>query len=349
MVVLGGAHLGIDRVSTERVAERANVRRMTWTADDIPDQSGRTVLVTGANSGLGLHTSLALAARGARVLMACRNPERGAAAVRRVSEAAWGGGSAELVTLDLSDLASVRAAADEVGERTAGTLHVLVNNAGVMATPRSATADGFELQIGTNHVGHAALTWLLMPALRAAAEAGGAQAGSVGAPRVVTVTSLLHRHRGLDVADLNFERRRYRRWASYHQSKAANLLFAFELDRRARAAGLGLVSVAAHPGLSATELTGNMMRARGLARASRAVGFLIGLIGQPAEQGAWPQLYAATAPGVTGGEYYGPDGFQQMRGHPAPARASRQASDPATAAALWDLTAKLSGVTPDPA
>ena len=309
-----------------------------WTADDIPDQSGRTVLVTGANSGLGLHTSQALVAKGARVLMACRSPERGEAAVLDVNEAAKDDGAAELVTLDLADLASVRAAAAEVRERTGDALDVLVNNAGVMATPQRTTADGFELQLGTNHIGHAALTWLLMPALRSGPHA-----------RVVTVSSLLHQRGGLDVTDLNFERRGYNGWAAYSQSKIANLLFAFELDRRARAAGLDLLSVAAHPGLSDTELTSNMMLSRGSALLAQVADFFTGLVAQSAEHGALPLLYAATAPDVTGGQFYGPDGFQQMRGHPTLVRASKQANDPGTAARLWQLTAELSGVTPDPA
>ena len=313
-----------------------------WTADDIPDQRGRTVLVTGANSGLGLHTALALVAKGARVLMACRSPERGEAAVVEVNEAAKDDGAAELVTLDLADLASVRAAAADVRERTGDSLEVLVNNAGVMATPHRTTVDGFELQLGTNHIGHAALTWLLMPALRHPA-GGGAPA------RVVTVSSIVHQRGGLDVTDLNFERRGYNSWTSYSQSKIANLLFAFELDRRARAAGLDLVSVAAHPGLADTELASNMMLSRGSSLLAQVADFFNGLITQSAERGALPQLYAATAPDVTGGQFYGPDGFQQVRGHPTTVRASRQASDPGTAARVWELTAELSGVTPDPA
>lgn len=310
-----------------------------WTVDDIPDLSGRTVLVTGANSGLGLETARAMAAKGARVLMACRSPERGEAAVVDAGDDARNGGSTELVTLDLADLGSVRAAAADVRERTGDALDVLVSNAGVMATPRRTTKDGFELQLGTNHIGHAALTWLLMPALRGRPAA-----------RVVTVSSMAHHRGGLDVSDLNFQRRRYETWTAYGQSKIANLLFAFELDRRARAAGMDLISVAAHPGLSNTELTANTMRSRGLPPllatvADRAVG----VFAQSASHGALPLLYAATAPGVTGGQFYGPDGFQQMRGHPTLVRASKQANDPGSAARVWQLTAELSGVTPDPA
>lgn len=311
-----------------------------WTADDIPDQTGRTVVVTGANSGLGLHTARALVSRGARVLMACRSPERGEAAVQETNE--LGGGTAELVVLDLADLASVRAAAQRIRELTDDTIDILVNNAGVMATPHTTTVDGFELQLGTNHLGHAALTWLLMPALRSRPP------GSPAA-RVVTVTSMLHRLSGVDLADPNYQRRRYRAWGAYGQSKTANLLFAFELDRRARAAGLELVSMAAHPGLSDTELTANMMRSRGARWVAPVAGSFVKLMGQRADHGAWPTLYAATAPEVAGGQYWGPDGFQQMRGHPRLVRALPHAADPATAAGLWDLTAELTGITPDPA
>jgi len=309
-----------------------------WTADDVPDQTGRTVLVTGANSGLGLECARVLVTRGARVLMACRSPERGEAAVQEVNEAAGNGGKAELVVLDLADLASVRATAADVRQRTGDALDVLLNNAGVMATPQGTTKDGFELQLGTNHIGHAALSWLLMPALKARPQA-----------RVVTVTSMLHHRGGLDVTDLNFERRGYSAWPAYGQSKIANLLFAFELDRKARAAGLDLISVAAHPGLSDTELVGNMMRARGSELLAEVADFTVGLVSQPAERGALPLLYAATAPDVTGGQFFGPDGFRQTRGHPTLVRASKQASDPGTAARVWELTAELSGVTPDPA
>ena len=307
-----------------------------WSAADIPDQSGRTILITGANSGLGLESAKALVARGARVVMACRNPERGEAAVIDVSES--GDGTAELVVLDLTDLASVRRAAAEVRERTGNRLDVLMNNAGVMATPLQRTAEGFEGQLAANHLGHAALTWLLMPALRNSANA-----------RVVSISSILHQRGGLDLADLNFERREYQPWLAYSQSKVANLLFAFELDRKARAAGLDLVSVAAHPGLSNTELTSNMVRSRGGNLIADAVGMLGGVYAQPASAGALPQLLAATGEGVSGGEFYGPSGFRELRGHPVKVRASKQAADPGSAARLWLLTADLTKVEPDPA
>src|SRR5437763_4312447 len=221
------------------------------TEADIPDQSGRTVLVTGANSGLGLRAAEVLAGKGARVLMACRSPERGETALRAVTR---NGGKAELVELDLADLGSVRTAAQRVRELTGDQLDVLMNNAGVMATPKRTTKDGFELQFGTNHLGHAALTWLLAPALRARPAA-----------RVVTLSSTAARPGRIDLADPNFEHRRYGAASGYYQAKLANLVFAMELDRRARAAGLALGSVAAHPGLTATNLATNMAHAHGRA------------------------------------------------------------------------------------
>ncbi|QGK69384.1 SDR family NAD(P)-dependent oxidoreductase [Allosaccharopolyspora coralli] len=308
-----------------------------WTEADIPDQTGRTVLVTGANSGLGLRSAELLASRGARVLMACRDPERGRAAVDRVR--AVSSTDPELVTLDLADLASVRKAAESVRELTGDTLDVVMNNAGIMAVPHRTTADGFELQVGTNHLGHAGLTWLLMPALRSRPGA-----------RVVTLSSIAHLGGNLDVADLNFGSRSYTPAKGYTQSKLANLMFAVELDRRVQAAGLDLVSVAAHPGMSETELPGNSIRMR---TTSSVVDKLTRLgnkvVTQPVERGVLPQLYAATAPGVRGGEYYGPNGFRELRGWPALAKKLRAASDERTGRALWSVTADLTGIDPDPA
>jgi protochlorophyllide reductase len=306
----------------------------TWSDADVPDQSGRTVLVTGANSGLGLRSAEVLASRGARVLLACRSPERGATALERVRAL----GDAELVRLDLADLASVRAAAADVRERTGDSLHVLMNNAGIMAVPRGVTADGFERQFGTNHLGHAALTWLLMPALRATP-------GS----RVVTLTSLAHRMGGLSLDDPNHERRRYTPWTAYGQAKLANLLFSAELDRRLRAAGEDVISVAAHPGLSRTELGANTARGWNSAVLERVVRLWDGIGTQRVEIGALPQLYAATAPAVDGGDFIGPGSVFETRGHPKPAARSAAARDTETAARLWELTARLTGVTPDPA
>lgn len=304
---------------------------MQWTLDAMPDQTGRTVLVTGATSGLGLASAAALAGAGARVLLGARDPERGKRALERVP-----GG--ELVELDLADLESVRRAASDVRDRTADTLHVLMNNAGVMGTPAGVTVDGFETQIGTNHLGHAALTWLLMPALRAA-----------GGARVVTLSSLAHRGPGLDVDDLHFARRPYLASRAYSQSKLANLLFALELDRRLRAEEADVISVAAHPGLTDTQLLYSALRNRGgrwllpLAWVGNAV------VTQSVQRGMLPQLYAATAAQVRGGDYIGPGGLGESRGHPAPARRGRAAQDVALAGRLWDVTAAATGVASDPA
>ncbi|MDQ3405660.1 MAG: oxidoreductase [Actinomycetota bacterium] len=310
---------------------------MTWSEADIGDQSGKIVLITGANSGLGLRSARVLAAKGAHVLMACRSIERGRKALATVD------GAAELVELDLADLSSVRKAAAYIRERTDDRLDVLMNNAGVMATPYAMTVDGFEQQIGTNHLGHAALTWLLMPALR---ETPGA--------RVVTLSSIAHRGGGIDVDDLNFERRRYNAVSAYSQAKLANLLFAVELDRRAKAAKLDLISVAAHPGMTDTELASNSVRLRGkggpLGRAVTKVTSLGNkLITQSLAKGTLPQLHAATAAGVIGGEYFGPSGPGEIFGAPGRAKPSAAALDPNLAARLWERTAELTGVDPDPA
>ncbi|GDY30425.1 oxidoreductase [Gandjariella thermophila] len=308
---------------------------MAWTEADIPDQSGRTVLVTGATAGLGLRTATALAGSGARVLMTARSAERGERALAEVHRA---GGRAELVSLDLADLSSVRKAATEVRERTGDALDVLINNAGVMAPPLRRTADGFELQFGTNHLGHAALTWLLMPALRARPGA-----------RVVTVASMAARQGRLDLDDPNFHHRRYSAGGAYGQSKLANLVFALELDRRARAAGLDLVSAAAHPGYTATNLVTATARDRGGPLVARVADLVTRLTAQSVKRGALPQLYAATAPGVTGGSYVGPGWPGEVYGPPAPARLWPAARDEETAARLWTVTAELTGVAPDPA
>ena len=305
-----------------------------WSAADIPDQTGRTVLVTGANSGLGLQTAIALAEHGATVLLACRDAQRGRAALARVRSGS-GEGDATLIQLDLADLSSITKAADEVGSITGDQLDVLVNNAGVMAAPLRRTVDGFELQLGTNHLGHAALTWLLGPAL-------------VPGARVVTVSSLAHRGGGLDLDDLNFTRRRYSPAVAYSASKLANLLFTFELDRRARDAGRDLVAVAAHPGLTDTELVFNTARMHSAGPLAHVARWGNKLITQGAAAGALPQLYAATAPDVRGGEYFGPTSLGEARGAPGRAAASAAARNVHTAQLLWERTAELTGVKPDP-
>ncbi|WP_007025595.1 oxidoreductase [Saccharomonospora iraqiensis] len=320
--------------------------RRGWDEDDIGDQRGRTVLITGANSGLGLRSATVFAERGARVLLACRSADRGRRALAEVEARARV--RPELVPLDLADLDSVRSAARTVTDLTGGALDVLLNNAGLMGTPRGETADGFETQFGTNHLGHAALTWLLMPALR-----GGRDA------RVVTVSSLAALRGRIDLRDPHFTRRRYNPATAYAQAKLANLVFAVELDRRLRAATDGgedgaptVTSVAAHPGYTTTGLAGSMARSHGnpVARAVVGAGARVAdLFGQSARIGTLPQLHAATAGEVRGGDYVGPDGPGELRGHPRVNRPPRRALDRATGAGLWDLTAELTGVTPDPA
>lgn len=302
----------------------------------MPDQTGRCALVTGATSGLGLASAVALAGAGARVLLTARDPERGKAALERVQAAAGVSAGAELVELDLTDLVSVHAAADSVRDRAGDRLDILINNAGVMGTPPEFTVDGFELQIATNHLGPAVLTWLLMPALRTAPAA-----------RVVTVSSLAHRGGGLDPDDLHFRGRPYLASTAYAQSKLANLLFTAELDRRLRASGSPVSAVAAHPGLARTALLDSSLRRRSPLLAALAAPLNL-LVTQSVRAGALPQLYAATAARVRGGDYVGPDLLGETRGRPGPARRSRAAQDPALARRLWEATAAATGVPPDP-
>jgi NAD(P)-dependent dehydrogenase (short-subunit alcohol dehydrogenase family) len=297
-----------------------------WDAGDIPDQGGRLAVVTGANSGLGLVTARELARHGARVVLACRNRERGEAALKEVTEAA-SGPAPELEELDLADLSSVRSFADRLaagGEE----LDLLINNAGVMAPPRRRTVDGFELQFGTNHLGHFALTKLLLPLMEGREDA-----------RVVTLSSTAHRMGRIAFDNLNGDRR-YFRWNAYGQSKLANLLFALELDRRLRASGSTVKSLAAHPGYAATNL--QSAAAPLVDRLLMRLGNLV--IAQNDEMGALPVLYAATAPGLEGGAYIGPDGPGEQRGYPKLVRPNRAARDEGTARRLWDVSEELTGV-----
>jgi protochlorophyllide reductase len=307
-----------------------------WTAADIPDQTGRTVLVTGANSGLGLRSAEALARRGATLLMACRNAERAEAARATVAGAATGPAPV-VVTLDLADLASVRKAATEV-DGAVDRLDVLMNNAGLMAPPLSRTADGFEVQFGTNHLGHFALTGLLLPALRRAT-----------APRVVTTSSGAHRMGRNRWDDPNYERSTYRRWPAYAQSKLANLLFTLELGRRAVAHGRDLVAVAAHPGYAATHLQTTSAQQTGGALLSRVAGAFMAtgnrIVAQSDEAGAKPQLYAATMADVEQGDYFGPSGLFELRGDPGRVDMTAAARDAAAAGLLWSVSEELTGVT----
>ncbi|MFP5315569.1 MAG: oxidoreductase [Actinomycetes bacterium] len=289
-----------------------------------PRLDGKTAVVTGANSGLGLQTAIGLARRGASVVLACRSEERGAIALQR-ARVASGSASLTLRLLDLADLGSVRSFSRE----WSGPLDILVNNAGVMATPLRRTADGFEQQFGINHLGHFALTGLLLDALRR----------SPGA-RVVTVSSLAHRRGRIDFDDLNAHSR-YRPWRAYNQSKLANLLFTMELDRRVRAAGWPLIAAAAHPGLSTTNLTAGM---RGAAVLDLMGGFFR-VMGQSDVDGAAPVLLAATGAQVHGGDYYGPNGPGETRGKPVLVAPAPSVLDEYVAAKLWSVSEELTGVT----
>ncbi|MBN1528497.1 MAG: SDR family oxidoreductase [Thermoleophilaceae bacterium] len=321
-----GALQGGDRA--RRRARRAwgCVLSAGWTAADIPDQSGRTAVVTGANSGLGLVTARELARAGARVVMACRNLEKGAGA-RTAILAEVPGAELELEQLDLSSLDSVRAFAARYRQGHDG-LDLLINNAGVMATPRRRTADGFELQFGTNHLGHFALTGRLIETIEGRADG-----------RVVTLSSNAHKFGRISFGNLGGERR-YFRWSAYGQSKLANLLFALELDRRLRAAGSSVKSLAAHPGYAATNLqhAGPPGIDSAIMRVSNA------LVAQSEDMGALPELYAATAPGLEGGTYVGPDGLGEHRGHPHRVSPNRAARDERAARRLWEVSEELTGV-----
>ncbi|WP_113705232.1 oxidoreductase [Nonomuraea lactucae] len=293
-----------------------------WTSDDIPDLTGKTMIVTGANSGLGYVSSRELARKGARVIMAVRDRSRGEQALARLAGEVPGA-AVELRLLDLADLDSVRGFAAGVD----GRIDVLMNNAGVMMPPRTLTRQGFELQFGANHLGHFALTGLLLDRL---AEDG----------RVVTVSSDLHRRGTVHWDDLAGERR-YSPVAFYAQSKFANVLFGLELDRRLRAAGSAIRSVLAHPGYSATNL--QTSGPRGLI----ALGGRIGnrLLAQSADMGALDQLFAAVSPDAEGGQFIGP--HRGMRGYPAVVQPVESAKDPASARRLWTLSEELTGVTYD--
>jgi NAD(P)-dependent dehydrogenase (short-subunit alcohol dehydrogenase family) len=298
-----------------------------WTAADIPSQSGKTAVVTGANSGLGLFTARELARAGAKVVMAVRNTEKGESAAAEI-RGAVPDADLELSKLDLGDLKSVREFADRLSAAQ-DRVDLLINNAGVMAPPRRTTVDGFESQFGTNHLGHFALTGLLMPKLLAAGEA-----------RVVTLSSGAHRIGTIHFDDLQGERR-YNNWLWYGQSKLANLMFALELSRRASAAGSKLISVAAHPGYAATNL-----QDAGMEHWYERIGGWIGyvLVAQNAEMGALPTLYAATVPDLPGGSFVGPDGFMEQRGHPHLVTGKKSAYDEQAARRLWEVSEELTGV-----
>jgi len=302
-----------------------------WTTDQIPDQSGRVAIVTGANSGLGQVTARELARAGARVVLACRNTQKGEAAAREI-EARAPGAQLELEELDLASLESVREFAERFRSGNVG-LDLLINNAGVMATPRRHTADGFELQFGTNHLGHFALAGRLLATMEGRDDA-----------RVVTLSSGAHRIGRIAFDNLGGERR-YFRWRAYGQSKLANLMFALELDRRLRAAGSMVKSLAAHPGYAATNLqhAGPPLVDEVLMAIPNRV------IAQSDEMGALPTLYAATQPGLQGGTFAGPDGFLEQRGHPESVAPNRAARDEQVARRLWEVSEQMTGVRFEPA
>jgi len=301
---------------------------MTWTEKNVPDESGRVAIVTGSNTGLGYDTARVLAARGASVVMAVRDTAKGDAAAARIRQLSPGAVVA-VHKLDLGSLASVRTAGAELAAAYP-RIDLLINNAGVMYPPKQTTADGFELQFGTNHLGHFALTGLLLGNLL-----------NVDGSRVVVVSSIAHNIRAkIDFADLQWETRRYERVASYGQSKLANLMFAYDLQRRLAAAKAKTIAVGAHPGVAATELVRHVPGA-----SLPGVNWLSGRLLNTSELGALPTLRAATDPAVQGGQYYGPDGFRELRGYPELVTSSAQSHDTAIQERLWSVSEELTGVT----
>ncbi len=301
-----------------------------WTAAEMPALNGKTVLVTGANSGIGYQAALELARHGAHVLLGCRSVSKGEAALERLRREVPGA-QVELALLDMASLDSIRSFASKFVE-SGKTLDVLINNAGVMALPkRELTPDGFERQMGTNHLGHFALTGLLLPALERSP-----------APRVVTVASLAHRNGKVDLGNLQSEKS-YEGWAAYNTSKLANILFAKELDRRAKAAGLNLLSVPVHPGISRTSIFENGPGSAGLK--AKVMSLVAPLLMQDDAMGALPTLYGATAPDIKGGEYIGPDGLAEFKGYPKVVQPRAQALDEDKALQLWTASEKLTGVS----
>lgn len=304
-----------------------------WPGAKLPDLAGKSIIITGANSGIGYYAALELAKAGAEVIMACRSTAKGEAAAAKVNAEAPG--KAVFMALDLADLNSVRAFAAAFKEGH-GSLDMLINNAGVMALPkRQVTAQGFEQQFGVNFLGHFLLTALLLITLM-----------NAPAPRVIQISSLAHRQGKMAFDDLQYERG-YKPWPVYQQSKLAMLVFAEELQRRSDAGGWGLLSLAAHPGLAATELVSN-----GPGNSSFvafALNLVKGLVMQPGDAGAWPTILAAIDESAKPGAYYGPQGLSEMRGPPGPAKIMPRAMDKATGAKLWDVAEALTGADFKPA
>ncbi len=301
-----------------------------WTAEQMPSQAGKTVLVTGANSGIGYQAALELVRHGAHVLLGCRNENKGKSALERLRREAPGA-QVELLILDVASLDSIRACAAKL-VAAGKPLDVLINNAGVMALPtRELTIDGFERQFGTNHLGHFALTGLLLPLLKQSPTA-----------RVVTVASLAHRNGQIAWDNLQSERS-YDPMGTYNNTKLANLLFAYEFDRRLKAAGSAVLSVAAHPGVATTNVFQNGPGDKGGLK-MKLMKRVAPLIGQDDAMGALPTEYAATVPGVRGGDYIGPDGFSELKGYPKVVQPRSQALDEVVARRLWEASEELTGV-----
>lgn len=303
-----------------------------WNTKEIQDLSGSTIVVTGANSGLGYEATREFARKGGHVVMACRSTGRGENAAEEIREE-LPSASLSVHECDLGDLDSVREFADAF-ETTYSSLHILCNNAGVMAIPRTETAEGFETQFGVNHLGHFALTGLLFDRL---VETG-------GETRIVTQSSALHENGEIDFVDPNGEES-YDEWGAYAQSKLANLLFAYELDRRLQKANLDAKSVACHPGYAATDLQRRGPEISGSRLRLWMMGVMNALLAQDAASGALPMLYGATNPEIESGQYVGPGGFKNMRGAPEVQRSSEKSYDREDARRLWDLSEKLTGVT----
>jgi NAD(P)-dependent dehydrogenase (short-subunit alcohol dehydrogenase family) len=302
-----------------------------WTADDMPELSGQTIIVTGGNSGIGYEAALQFARRHAHVILACRNVEKANSAANQIL-ASSPDAKAEVMELDLSSLESIRRFADAF-HNSHRSLNALINNAGVMAIPYRRTDDGFEMQFGTNHLGHFALTGLLLDALLACEGA-----------RVVNVASGAHRMGRIRFDDLQSQHGYYK-WLAYGQSKLANLLFTFELQRRADATGTKLLAVACHPGYAATNLQGAGPRMQGSSGMESFWKMMNSTFAQSSAMGALPTLYAATSPEVRGGDYIGPDGFAEMWGNPTTVKCSNAAKDAAVAARLWEISEQLTKVS----
>lgn len=299
-----------------------------WTPQQMPSQQGRLAIITGANSGIGFHTARHLARAGAQVILACRNADKGEAARARIA-AEYPASLLEVRVLDVADLESVRRFASEFLAQ-GRTLDLLINNAGVMSLPtRRTTPQGFETQFGTNHLGHFALTGLLLPSLLW-------RPGS----RIVTIASIAHKGGVLNFDDLNAERTYHPRKA-YQQSKLANVVFGIELDRRLRAKSSNTASIIAHPGVAVTNIVSNGM---GNSLQARIAGVLVSLFAQSDDRGSWPTLYAAVSPEAHGGGYYGPDGMAEIKGTPVEVKPKPKALDPQAGQRLWQVSEEMTGV-----